>query len=114
MERALQKLSQLDALMFLEDPRTFQTVQRLARWTGVGAPPSLQRDPSDETFYPTPKTATTAPSAKMAYQTKNITALAAEMNRCSMKVYVELKRRYGATFTYDGAWESFSRLSTKT
>ena len=44
----------------------------------------------------------------MAYRTKNITALAVEMNRCSMKVYVELKRRYGATFTYDGAWESFS------
>lgn len=102
VERALQRLSQLDALMFLEDPRTYQTVQRMARWTGVGASPSLQRDPSDETFYPTPKTATTAWSAKMAYQTKNITALAVEMNRCSMKLYAELKRRYGATFTYDG------------
>lgn len=101
VERALQVLRQLDALMFLEDPRTFQTLQRVARWTvesGVELP--LRRDPADTTQYITHKSAATARSIRVAYEAKDITARAAEMNSCSMKVHAELKRRYGTTFMY--------------
>ena len=96
VEQTMRVFEPIDAVLFLEDNRSYPAVHEFARAAAASSEcPSLRETPLPTLQQRTTlKSAATRPGPKRPWQAPGVAALAHELNACSMAAYLALRTKY--------------------